>query len=486
LPPVITASGAYYVAYGLLVVAGLISLPIMTRLLSKAEYGLLGLIYSTVSVLAVIGGMGFGEAAVRLYGEHRRRGLEDLRDFCNTLLGGSLTAGGLIAVILATTAALARGESTDSYIACLPLASLLVLIRSASGIVGQIYRAQERAVAHAATQISMRCGTMIVGISFLLLFRRAAYTVIIAAVLVEAAVLAVRLFDLRRRGIISMPRLAPQVLATAASYGLPLALASSAHFLLSYADRFMIERMLDLDAVGTYSVPYDIAAKLGEVLSTPVQLAAVPIIFRMWIVEGRDAASRFSSDVLTYVMAILLPIATLYLVYNEALIVVLASEKYADAAWLTPFLLPGIVMGSINFIVTAGLTVQKRTMVLAALVCGAALLNVGLNLILIPRWGLAGAAVATTIAYAALLASNILAAGAALELRLRWEILVKAVAATAASVSLLRALDLISVVSPPQLVLGLSLGTAAALCVFVALDQRLRSLVALQLGGERR
>jgi O-antigen/teichoic acid export membrane protein len=483
---VITASGAYYVAYGLLVVAGLISLPIMTRLLSKAEYGLLGLIYSTVSVLAVIGGMGFGEAAVRLYGEHRRRGPAALRDLCNTLVGGSLAAGGMIAIIVAATATLLRDENASSYVACLPLASLLVLIRSGSGIAGQIYRAQERAVAHAAAQISMRYGTMIVAISFLLLFRRAAYTVIVAAALVEVTVLAVRLFDLRRSGIISMPRLAPQVLATAASYGLPLALASSAHFLLSYADRFMIERLLDLDAVGTYSVPYDIAAKLGEALSTPVQLAAVPIIFRTWLVEGRDAASRFTSDVLTYVVAILLPIATLYLVYNEALIVVLASEKYADAASLTPFLLPGIAMGSINFIVTAGLTVQKRTMVLAALVCGAALLNVGLNLILLPLWGLTGAAVATTIAYAALLGSNILAAGAALELRLRWEVLLKAAAATVASISLLWALDLIAAVSLPQLALGLGLGTAAALCVFVALDQRLRGLVALQLGGERR
>src|SRR5437870_3031488 len=67
----VAASGTYFTSYLLIVLAGRVSMPIMTRLLSKSDYGLLSLIFATVSVLTAVGGLGFGEAAVRLYGERR-------------------------------------------------------------------------------------------------------------------------------------------------------------------------------------------------------------------------------------------------------------------------------------------------------------------------------------------------------------------------------------------------------------------------------
>ena len=51
LPPIVSASSAYYLAHGLIIVGGLISMPAMTRLLSKAEYGLLGLLYATAELV---------------------------------------------------------------------------------------------------------------------------------------------------------------------------------------------------------------------------------------------------------------------------------------------------------------------------------------------------------------------------------------------------------------------------------------------------
>jgi O-antigen/teichoic acid export membrane protein len=483
LPAIVSASGAYYLAYGLMIVAGLISMPIMTRVLSKAEYGLLGLIYLTATVFALVGGLGLGEAAVRLYGENLARGEAALRDLCGTLVGGAFAAGMIVAVALATIPLWIPGLASEPYLACLPLAAALVVIRSMSGVAFQIYRAQERAGAHALTQVGQRYGSLIVALLFLFLFRRAAITVIIASLLVEVVALIIRLVDLARRGVLGIPRQPRPIFSTAIAYGLPLALAASARFLLDYADRFMIERLLGLDAVAMYAVPYDLTAKVGDALATPIQLAAVPIIFRLWVDEGQASTSRFASDVLSYMIAMALPIAVLYLIYSEEIIVLLASAKYRGAGELTPFILPGVLLGTLNFLVVVGLTVQKRTGIVAMTVCGVAALNVILNLILIPSWQLTGAALATTASYAVLLVVNYYFAAGAITLRPDYGILMKAALATTLSILLLQQLDLLDPVSAIPLMVALALGVLAAAVVFAVLDPRLRALLVAQGSG---
>jgi O-antigen/teichoic acid export membrane protein len=483
LPPVVAASGAYYVAYFLVIVAGIISMPIMTRLLTKAEYGLLGLIYSTASVCALIGALGFGEAVVRLYGEHLARGPAALRRLCSTLVAGApLAAAPWAAVLMAMPSWSA--PATSPYLDCLPLAGALVVIRAASGVLYQIYRAQERAVAHASTQVAVRYGTLVLAPLCLIAFPRSAFTVVAATIAVEATALVVRVVDLWRRRVIELPRFDPSILRSAIGYGLPLALAGSARFLLDYADRFLIGRMLGLEAVAIYAVPYDIAAKLGETLSTPIQLAAVPIIFRLWMAEGRGAASRFASDVLTYMIAMSLPLVVLYLVFSNEIILVLASAKYRGAGELTPYILPGVLLGSVNFLIVVGLTIQKRTIVLATGVLGAAFLNILLNLVLIPHWQLVGAAAATTISYAVLVVTNHLLAAGALDLRVDYGVVFAAATATGVSLLVLHGLGLLTPGSLSALAAALSVGMGAAAAAFALLDPRVRRWAAAQFSGD--
>ncbi len=432
LGSVVAASGAYFTSYLLLVLAGLVSMPIMTRLLSKADYGLLSLVFAAVSVLAVVGGLGFGEAAVRLYGEGRADGAVALRRLCDSLLGGALGMGLLVGLAVAFVARAFTGATSPEYGRCLLLASVLIVVRVVSGVLYQIYRAQERAVAHGATQVSVRYATTVLAIALLLLYERNAFIVILATLFVEAAAVGVRFFDLSRRGIITRPRLEPRLVAAAASYGVPLAVAGAARFLLDYGDRFVIERLLDLSAVATYSVAYDVAQKLAEGLLGPVQLAVVPIFFRLWADEGGEETARFASRVLTYMVAFTVPVALLYWALSDEVIILLASSKYRGSSALTPYLLPGVILGSMNFIAIVGLTIQKRTVILAVNVCLAAIFNVALNLLLVPRYGLAGAAVATTLAYAALLSANYALSRSVLRLRLDGVIVGRTLVASAA------------------------------------------------------
>jgi O-antigen/teichoic acid export membrane protein len=402
----------------LLIVAGLISMPITTRLLSKEEYKLLSLAFATVAILAIAGTLGFCEATVRLYGEHRAEGAGQLRDLCDTMLGGSLAASVLVAVAAFAVAQWIDAAGQSPYARCLRWGSVLVVIRVLSGVVNQIYRAQERAGAYAAIQVGAHYGTVAVALALLLLAERSAAVVIIATVMVETVVMAIALAALVARAVVSPPRPAAPVITAATAYGLPLALAAAVRLLLDYGDRFLIERFLGLGAVGSYSVPYDLAQRVADALIAPVALAVPPVLFRRWGDDGREATSQFASRIFTYAVAVMIPVAALYVVVNQDLIVLLASERYRDSAMLTPLLLPGVLAGSLNFIVIAGLTIEKNTSALALNVCGAGVLNLALNLLFIPWWHLSGAALATSLAYGALLMANYQRLRSVLALRL--------------------------------------------------------------------
>jgi O-antigen/teichoic acid export membrane protein len=469
-----TASGVYFGAHALMIGASLISMPILTRLLSRPEYGLVNLMFSTVTILAVVGGMGFGEATVRLYGERRRDGAQAVRAVADAMLGGALVVGLLAAAVTALVATWAPGDLSANYVRCLGLGSVLVLIRIVSGVLYQIYRAQERAVAYASIMVVARYATMAGAVALLLFHERTAFAVLTATVVVEAVAVVVRCVDLATRGSVSRPRLPRTILTGAIKYGAPLAIAGAAQLFLSYGDRLVIERMLGLDAVATYSVAYDVADRLGDSLLFPAQLAVVPIVFRLWAEQGREATAEFVSRVLTYMIAILIPVAALYLIFSREVIVLLASAKYEESATLTPYLLPGVLLASLNFIVVVGHTIQKSTGRLAMNVAAVAVLNMALNLLLIPRWQLAGAAVASTVAYATLVLTNYRQSRAVVTFRVDAAVIAKSMSAALVMVVLVCGVGPISSRFVVDLALRAPAGALAAALAFLLLDANLR------------
>jgi O-antigen/teichoic acid export membrane protein len=102
---------------------------------------------------------------------------------------------------------------------------------------------------------------------------------------------------------------------------------------------------------------------------------------------------------------------------------------------------------------------------------GAAAINVGLNLLLIPRSGIMGAAYATFVAYAAYLTMVSVAAGKSIFSNLRWQWIAK-VCGAALTVYLLISVPLLEVNSELlTLVFKAALGSSAYLAVLVLLGE---------------
>ena len=467
----LSSSGGYFAAQLVLMLAGLVSLPIMTRLLTKEEYGRLNLVLASVAILVLVGQLGFPQATTRFFSEREREGGRRLREFCSDMVLGTVGSGILVGLAMF---AVLRWRGEDDSGGCMQLAALIVVSRATLNVILQLYRAQERVGAFAAAQLFNRYGTLALAVALLVFHRATARDVVLATVLGEGLVVAACLLDLVRRGVLGMPHVSWSTLRAASTYGIPLAIGSSASFILDYGDRFLIERFLGLNAVAAYAVPYDLVQNLAGGLLTPVRLAVIPIVFRLWAAEGQVATSQFVSEILTYVTAFALPVAVLFCLLSRDVIVLLASARYASSALLVPLLLPGVFIGEMNFLVASGLTIQKRTKVLAAILIGAGMLNLGLNALLLPLMGLSGAAVATTVSYLALALATFALSRSALEIRPAFSLLLKVAIATAVMVACVTETGpLSSRLAVSLLVRGL-LGCAVVAAVMALLDRKVR------------
>lgn len=423
-------SSRYYLLQAALMASGLITMPLTTRYLSREEYGALSLIFTLVAATTTLAQLGFPNATTRFFAEQRLQGRAGLRRYCEVML----TSAGLSALIVAAFMApvlpwIGARPGGGSALPHVGTIVALVVVRVLIAVVLEIYRAGQQANLFAAARMIRFYGTAAL-LVVLLPGHRSALTVLVATLLTEWTLCAVCLAQLARSGTARRPRFDWPIAAAATRYGWPLAIAGWTAVAADQGDRFLINHYLGVDAVATYAVPYELAQKLAVALFAPVQMAALPIVFRLWS-EGRLESARESlSTLATNLVAMAIPVGALFLILNREIILLLASAKYEASAGLTWLLLPGVFLGELSFVVGCGLRLSRQTAMAAGISLFGLALNVALNLLLLPRFGLRGAAAATTLTYATTTAVLYWMARDVLRLRLRGPLIAKSAAAT--------------------------------------------------------
>lgn len=183
------------------------------------------------------------------------------------------------------------------------------------------------------------------------------------------------------------------------AYGLPLVPMALAIWALTLIDRLLLGWLSDLSEVGQYAVANRISGVLF-LLVTGFALAFGPYVLSIYS-EDPDLEKVVRGKVLTYVtIGLSLGALCLTLFAREVLLVVAPGFGQAYKA-VGPLTL-GILAFGISSVVVAGISISRRTIYLALLAAIGVVVNVGLNLALIPPFGMLGSAVATAVAYASL------------------------------------------------------------------------------------
>lgn len=386
--------GAVY-AVGMLLsrLVGLIMLPIYTRYLTPADYGLLQLVTMTIEVVSILAGSRLVGGVFRFY--HKAETEDARRAVVTTAIAlmGALYAG-------AATVATALAPAIAGVLLDGPeqahLVRLGALALALDGlIVVPLAYLQIRGMSgkYVLTNVSKLMIALSCNILFVVHFRMGAQGVLTGTVIANGFMgLVLTSWALRQVG----PGTSRDTARDLVRYGLPFVVTQVATFANTFGDRYFINAAAGAAAVGLYSLGYQFAFLYWTIAFAPLSTAWQSARFELAKREDRD---RLYSQVLIYASVMLLLGGVGVALFAKPTIRIMADPAFRSAADFVPVLVLAFLFQAWTELVSTGLLVRERTSAIAA----ANYVAVGVSLIgwllLVPRWHGAGAAIATLGAF---------------------------------------------------------------------------------------
>lgn len=371
--------------------------PVYTRVMSSAEYGVVGLATSITPLVTMVLGFGLSPTVSRLHFQLTTEA--ERREF-----HGSITTLQLTLALALTFALFGLGYAghLDVFQTVRFRPHLEIILWAAylgifHNVVLSLYvvREEPRNAAIFSTVASLV--TVAVTVWLVIVQRQGAMGQIRATAYAALVVAVIALVSrLRMYGIAaSIPQM-----RRALAFGLPLVPHQLSNWALAASDRWILERRIDAHSLGQYSLGYTFGTAAG-MLTTAISQAVFPIVMRR-LSNPEQAADvpRLGTCVLVLTAT---PCLGLALLSHDA-IVLLTPKEYHDAAGVVPWVVLGFVFQVIYGLWSQGTYFSGKTLRVPLVTAVAAAANVTLNLIFVPRFGMLAAAVNTAVAYAVLAA----------------------------------------------------------------------------------
>ena len=399
-------ASAYAIGTALVTLASLVSFPILTRLLSVADYGLMNTVALALMPLVAIGKLGMQRATVRFYHE----GGETAARLPSTQILGMAVVGTLttLAWMLVVASLPERSLGTPGLRYLLLLTAGLVLVRVLDSAFTNLLYAENRSKFISVYGVVKRYLALALTIAALLTFARNAEGVFAAMIATEVVSLVWIGLVVVEDNPIRPALFSRDLFMRMVAYGVPMVGVELAGSLLAFGDRYVIQQLLGVESVGVYSASYNLCQYIKDSTMVALSLAVTPMYMRVWEQEGRVATEQFLGRFARTYLAFSFLVAALVTANARDLVTILTSARYVEGTTIVPWVIGGMALDSYVAVAAAGLFLKKRTGTIFTYVAVAAAVNIALNYLLVPRLGISGSAVATLLSYAVLLAIALL------------------------------------------------------------------------------
>jgi O-antigen/teichoic acid export membrane protein len=448
------------IAQALQSIRGIVLLPFITRLLSAGDYGLWVQAGTLTSLLGPIATLYLGNAILRFFAAEG-----EPRKVARTLIGVFVTVAAL-SILVALTVTLVSGPLAAAFFEgqrAILLLAMVSLVPECLGSICLAYFRTFRQMGRFSFFSVARPYVELVTLIVLLLTGHTLIQLIIAMAIVRAALTRVMMVIILRETGWATPDFSP--LPQYLRFSVPLMPTNLMLWVTNASDRFVIGYYLGVAAVGFYNPGYALGSVVAFI-SAPI-MYVLPAFAYAHFDQGRTrlAAEYLSRALLIVVVTGLLMTAVLGGL-SLPVLSLLATSEFAQRGYLvTPFVALGATAQICTIVVSIALGCVKKTHLMAYSALAGACLNLGLNVIFIPRYGIVAAAVTTLVAMLVDLGIRLALAKRHISLSVSWWRIARAALAAAILGAGLFALSpsgvaplLVVLVTSPAIYLALLLG----------------------------
>ncbi len=388
-------------------------LPLYTRYIVPREYGALGLLMIIYALIPTVLRFGLGNALLRSWYDYD----EEHRPVLATttlvfLLSVSVPVLLLMAAFSPELSRLIFKSNQYTLHFCLIL--LLSFLEIIKAVPDTLMRLQNASVKYSASETVSFFVQLVTTVVLVVWFKLGIVGVIVGNLvgsLLEFGLLGWFSRQLLKWGFDK------RELKVMLAFGTPLIFGRLAAICFQWIDRFFINHYVNLRVVGLYTLANQISSPITLLVTTPFSMVWANMQFATM---KDDDANEYYSRMLTYVFFVAMCFAMPLAVLAEDTLRIFAPLKYWEAATVVPWLAFAAVLDAINPVLNVGISIKRKSLVNPFVVIASSSINIALNFILIPSFGMMGAAVATVISYVAMNAIRYFITTRLMSIRYEW------------------------------------------------------------------
>lgn len=365
--------------------------PIFTRIFTPSEYGVLELLLSASALLSRLLSVGVDAAFLRFYNDLK---VQDRRRLAASAIAFLSLTGIPVCIVLSLLSPRlsgmlfsSRGEGTLLTLMLLSIPFIMI-----GWIPQDLTRLTFQKWKYNVLAVGGNVFYAITALVLVLLLHLGLWGIMFSHLLRALLFVLLGLFLVRSE--ISL-RPALSQLGRLLRFGGPLLPATVALWVSNSSDRFFLAKYASLDSVGVYSVANRLAW-IEWFLFSSFQMAYTPIAYS---IHKRPEAFATFRRVFVYFLALSSLLGVGVSLFSRNILAILAPETYGTAYAVVGLLNLSIIFHALFYIVGIGLSIAEKTKYFAYSYVIGAVVNVALNMYLIPRYEAMGAAIATLISF---------------------------------------------------------------------------------------
>ncbi|MDL0125117.1 flippase [Halobacterium salinarum] len=393
---ILSGTAVLFVGTAIGLALGFLARMVPARLLGPDQYGLLMLGWTVVSVIGFVAKLGFKDGVTR----HVPRADTTAERKSVFVTAVTITFPWSLALaggVFLFSNHLAMHVFDDSQLAAIiRIFAVTLPITTLSMVVLGTFRGYERAKEYVIVKKILNPGLRTIFIAGAILAGYSTFGAAIGWLLASVCSLAIAVWFLYRVTTIFEAETAPLRHRELFLFSAPLMISGVMGLAINYGDNFLIGYFLSSSAVGMYDPAY----MIGGLVTTGLTVFAymfLPVFSKLHSNQQFNEMESFYRVVTKWVISVTLPVYLLIGLFPESLLSITFGDAYTDGAIALAVLATGaFVNAGVGLCVQALVSIGDTRFIMVVNV-GAAILNLVLNAMLIPEFGIIGAAFASAI-----------------------------------------------------------------------------------------
>jgi len=368
-----------------------ITVPILTRIFSPADYGVIETIVAFTSLISTFAVFGFSTAIFKYYQDLNTI---ERKELISTACLFRLAVASILVIFIAIFSSAISKQlfSNVSYSNYLIIALIALPFAVVIDVAIDVCRLTFKKKYYSFMTLVQPTGLFLLVIVLVVFFKLRLSGYFLASTIVTIMVSGIALYAIKSdlSVFFSFGMLKKLIM-----FGMPLMIIPISLWVTNLSNRFFLTQFVNLNETGLYAIGYKVAALLTLVVAG-FQLAFSPIAYAHY--KESDAPTFFRL-VFAVFNILIFGFGMFLTLFSIEILTFLVPHNYLEGHKIVGLLSLSIIFNGAIYFVTMGISFAEKTKYVAYSHMAGALINITLNFALIPQYGMVGAAFSAMISY---------------------------------------------------------------------------------------